>query len=446
LLLAASPKVSRPALCQAPGSAPLYPGRFWLSGQANFIGQAHPPFRALYSGPNSLDPSDEQKVSTLATLYTGARVARGTSLLFDLESAGGRGIGHALGLAGYTNLDVVRSPTLGAKPYIARMMLHHVVALSSETEPADRNPLCLWDKVAVRRLELRAGKFSLADFFDVNPAGSDSHTQFMNWTVDNNGAYDYAADTRGYTYSILAEYWDRGRVLRFAEALMPKVANGLALDFNVARARAENLEFQLNRSLIPNRQGAWRFLTYVNHANMGKYRDAIHAFLTAGGPRPNVAATARQGRIKYGFGVNVYQELAGQARLFGRFGWNEGHNESFAYTEVNQTIAFGGDVRGQSWGRGNDKLGVAFVWNAISGDHRSYLALGGLGFLLGDGALHYGWERILEAYYTMPVGWGLSIAPGIQYIVNPGYNQDRGPVITATVRLHYDLNTPWSKP
>ena len=214
-------------------------------------------------------------------------------------------------------------------------------------------------------LEIRAGRFSVADFFDVNSVGSDSHLQFMNWTVDNNGGYDYAADTRGYTYGILTEFWDRNYTVRFGETLMPKVANGLELDWNIARARAENLEWELRHRLVPNRAGTVRLLSYVNHANMGSYRDSIHAFQQGHEAQPDVVATRRQGRIKYGFGVNAEQELTGDLRVFGRFGWNEGHNESFAYTEVNQTFAGGGDLRGSRWHRKDDKLGAAYVWNAI---------------------------------------------------------------------------------
>jgi high affinity Mn2+ porin len=413
--------------------------RFWLSGQVNIILQWHPSFRAKYSGENSLNPRGENATSRVLTLYTGVKITNTTELLFDLESAGGRGISDALGLAGYTNLDVVRNPTLGSKPYLARLLLRQIIPLSSESIEAERDQLHLATKLPARRLEVRAGKFSLADFLDLNSVGSDSHLQFMNWTIDNNGGYDYAADTRGYTYGVLVEYQDRRWGVRFAEALMPKVANGIKLDWNLRRARAENLEFELRRSLLPKRSGALRLLAYVNHANMGSYREAIDAFLSGKESIPDIEAHRRQGRVKYGFGVNAEQEINEQVRVFGRWGWNEGRHESFAYTEVNDTIEFGGDLKGDLWRRKQDKVGAALVSNGISADHRQYLALGGHGFLLGDGALNYGRERIFEAYYTLRIWRGVSASFDLQHIVNPGYNRDRGPLIVPAVRMHIDF-------
>lgn len=418
---------------------------YWLSGQINFIQQWHGPMRAKYSGTNSLRARRERATSRLLTLYTGLKLARNTELIADLESAGGNGISDAFGLAGFTNLDIVRNPTLRSKPYVARLMLRQIIPLSDEMVTAARGPLSLADRLPARRLEIRMGKFGMVDFFDLNSVGSDSHLQFLNWTVDNNGGYDYAADTRGYTYGVLVEYWDHGWALRFAEGLMPKIANGIALDWRISRARAENAEIEFRGSLLPNREGAVRALAYRNHANMGSYREAIDSFLKGAEPVPQIEAHRRQGRVKYGFGINFEQEITAQARLFGRAGWNEGRHESFAYTEVNQSAALGGDLKGERWRRKQDKLGVAVVANAISGDHRRYLALGGLGFLLGDGALNYGPERIIEGYYTLHIGRGLSAAFDLQRIANPGYNRDRGPVLVPSVRLHLDWVAPFSQ-
>jgi high affinity Mn2+ porin len=412
---------------------------WWISGQVNVIFQWHPGFHSPYFGPNSLSSRHEHATSRVLTLYTGYQFGSHTKALFDLESAGGRGVSNALGLAGFTNVDVVRNPALGSKPYVARAMLHHVIALSQEEEKSDRGPLALLTKQPVRRLELRAGKMSLADYFDVNSIGSDSHLQFLNWTAVNNGAYDYAADTRGYTFAAIVEYEDRNWGVRFAEALMPKVANRPKLDFDLARARSENIEFELRPQLQRGRHTVLRLLTYVNHANMGSYRQAVQAFLAGADPTPDVTAHRQQGRIKYGFGMNFEHELTSTLRLFGRGGWNEGHNESFAYTEVNQGVEIGGDLRLSRWGRSQDKLGVALISNGISRDHQLYLALGGNGFLLGDGRLTYGRENILETYYTGHLWRGVYLSPDLQWIVHPGYNQDRGPAIVPGLRLHLEL-------
>ena len=415
------------------------PRRYWISGQINIIGQAHAAFPAKYSGPNSLRSSSESAVSNVLTLFTGVELNERTEIILDIESAGGRGISRALGLAGFTNLDVVRSPDLGQTPYLARFMIRRIIALSDQTEISDQSPFSLAQTLPVRRLDLRVGKFSLADFFDFNTVGSDSHLQFMNWTVDNNGAYDYAANTRGYTWGGIVEYDDRGWALRFAEAMMPKIANGSNLDANLSRAHAENAELEIRRAFVSHRPGVVRLLSYVNHADMGSYRQAIDAFLAGRDPVPDVTKYRRQGRVKYGFGVNLEQPLTDRLRAFARLGWNDGRNESFAYTEVDRTLVFGADLRGDVWRRKLDKIGGAYVVNAISGDHRRYLALGGKGFLLGDGALTYGRERIFEGYYTSHLWRGLFASFDLQHVTNPGYNQDRGPVWVPSLRLHFDF-------
>ncbi|MFZ3210911.1 MAG: carbohydrate porin [Terriglobales bacterium] len=404
----------------------------------NFVFQAHPPFHAAYSGDNSLSANYEKATSRVLTLFTGVQVNQNTDLLFDIESSGGRGISNALGLAGFTNLDVVRNPALGSVPYLARAMVHRIIALGSERAEESRNALSLTTAVPLRRLEFRAGKLSTVDFFDANAVGSDSHLQFLNWTVDNNGAYDYAADTRGYTWGAIIEYHSPAWVARFGEMLMPKVANGMTLDWNVCRAGAENAELEFHPKVM-GKQGTVRLLSYLNRANMGDYREAVQRFEAGGDARPIIENTRRQGRIKYGFGLNGEQPITASLRVFARWGWNEGRHESFAYTEVNDTAAVGADHSGTPWRRKQDKLGIAVVTNGISKDHQAYLRLGGRGFVLGDGSLSYGREGILETYYTAHLWRGVFASADLQYIRNPGYNNERGPVLVPGSRLHVDF-------
>jgi carbohydrate-selective porin OprB len=342
-------------------------------------------------------------------------------------------------MAGFTNVDVVRNPALGSKPYIARAILHHVFAMSGKDEDAERTPVSILSKLPERRFEVRVGKMSMADYFDVNSVGSDSHLQFLNWTAVNNGAYDYAADTRGYTVAAMAEYHDHSWGVRFAEALMPKVANGPKLDFNMARARSENIEIEFRPELQKDKKTLIRLLSFINHADMGSYQEAVQAFLAGMDPQPIIAAHRKQGRIKYGFGLNAEQEITKMVRAFGRLGWNEGQNESFAYTEVDQAVEAGADWQLKRWRRPNDKVGFAFITNGISRWHQLYLALGGNGFLLGDGRLTYGREDILETYYTAHLWRGVYASPDIQWAAHPGYNKDRGPVIVPGLRLHLEL-------
>ncbi len=407
---------------------------WWLSGQANLILQAQPGFHSPYEGDNSLRPDDHHATSYVATIYAGYELTPTTAIVVAGESAGGNGLSTALGLAGFTNLDVVRNPTLGATPYVGRAFVDQVIPLSTTWVTSDRNPLRILRRVPERRIEIRVGKMGIVDSFDVNGVGTDSHLQFMNWTVDNNGAYDYAADTRGYTLGAVVEYAAPSWAIRYGIALMPTVANGIDYDHDIASARGEQLEGELHQS-IAGRAGIIRLLGFWNHARMGNYEDTIAMYRQGIVSPPDITATRIPGRLKYGFGANAEQEITADLRAFARLGWNDGATESFAYTEVDSTVLVGMDLRT----RGSDKLGLAAVTNGISEGHRTYLALGGKGFLLGDGKLHYGREDIVEAYYTTRVYRGVFPALDIQVIAHPGYNVDRGPVVVGSVRLHVEI-------
>ena len=417
--------------------------RYWVSGQANIIFQGRLPFHSLYEGTNSFRNSAEYKTSMVGTAYTALRrnhsVRYNTDFIFDVESAAGRGLSEALGLAGFTNLDVVRNPNLGSTPYIARYDIHQVIGMTSKTTSQEANFFAPASMVPERRVEFRIGKMTLPDFFDVNSVGTDSHLQFLNWTVDNNGAWDYAADTRGYTVGGMAEYDDRIWSLRYGLFAMPTVANGIDMDWAFSRAHAHNGEFELRKSWIPQRKGVTRLLFYANRAHMGTYREAVQAYLNGTDATPTITAHEHFGALKYGFGYNTEQELTSSLRVFGRFGWNEGQHESYAYTEVDQTVEAGAAYAGDRWHRPQDKVAIARVSNAIKRDHQNYLRLGGLGFLLGDGNLNYGRENIVESYYTWHAWKGLFYSVDVQHIGNPGYNRDRGPAWVGSVRTHVDF-------
>jgi hypothetical protein len=338
---------------------------------------------------------------------------------------------------------------LSTAPYLSRGEIHQIIGLTDEMIDQERGPFSLATKVPVRRFEIRVGKMSVPDTLDANSVGSDSHLQFTNWTIDNNGAWDYAADTRGYTVGGVLEYDDRIWSARYAIAAMPIVANGIDLDWAFSRANGQNWEFELRKGLLASlinsrpggqkREGAVRVLSFVNHAHMGDYRQSVQQYLSGKIATPDITQSERFGVVKYGFGFNTEQEVTDSLRVFGRFGWNEDQHESFAYTEVGQTILFGADYNGHSWSRPNDKTGAAFVSNAIKRDHQNYLHYGGLGFLLGDGGLTYAREDILEWYYNAHLWRGLYSMVGGSYIVHPGYNRDRGPLYVPTVRAHIDF-------
>jgi len=360
MVLPSDPGAQRNATPAPENTPTMFPhwdhSRFLISGQANIIFQGHGPFHSPYEGTNSFLSRGEYKTSLLGTLFLGAQLNKSpksdTDVILDVESSGGRGDSEALGLAGFTNLDVVRNPNLGSAPYIARVQLHQTIGLSNKLVDTDRTQFSLATEVPERRLEFHVGKMSMPDFFDINSIGTDSHLQFLNWTVDNSGSWDYAADTRGYTYAVVTEYDDKNWTARYGLALMPTVANGIDLDWNLRRASGQNMEFELRKSLLgglvsPDRKGTIRVLSFVNHAHMGLYRDAVKAYLDGVDKRPTITLHERDGEVKYGFGLNAEQELTSNLRVFTRVGWNEGQHESFAYTEVDQTVVRRG-LLGQS--------------------------------------------------------------------------------------------------
>jgi high affinity Mn2+ porin len=413
--------------------------RLWLSGQANIISQWHPPFRSPYQGRNSLSPQAQDASSRVLTLYTGPRLTGTTELLCDVQETGGHGIGEAFGLAGFTNLDVVRNPSLSKAPYIARLMWHQIIPLGHAEENSARTALSLFSTLPERRLELRFGKFGIADFFDLNNYGSDSSFQFLNWTVDNNGAYDYAADTRGYTFAAMLEYHERHGSIRFAEALMPKVANGIHLDADVSRARAENIEVELRGSLFPHREGILRLLSYVNHANMGSYREAINNYFAGLTPIPEITAHPLRTTIKYGFGANFEQPFNEWFGIFGRWGWNEGRHESYAYTEVDNTVELGVGASGGAGAENStvpESLWFRTVFREII---RNIWRWAATAFCWVMAVSITGEKRLRKPITRCIFGAGFTHRLGCQHINNPGYNRDRGPVIVPSLRLHLEF-------
>src|ERR1700721_2438194 len=218
----------------------LIADRIWISGQANFIFQAHEPFHSPYSGTNIFQSRVETTaLSRVLTLYTGIKLTRWFEFIFDAEEAGGKGVSEALGIAAFPNLDVVRNPTLGQGVYAARYFLHYTIPVTADREEEQPNPFYLQRSLPRQRVEFMIGKMGMVDFFDNNAVGSDSHLQFTNWAIDNNGAYDYAANTRGYTVAAILSYSGPKFEVRYGEALMPTVANGIDLEADLRRAGAD---------------------------------------------------------------------------------------------------------------------------------------------------------------------------------------------------------------
>ena len=407
-----------------------------LGTQLTVIAQQLGSFNAAYSGPMSLVATGDHAVSHTYGIYLGARIAPRLDGYLDVEMARGSGISHASGLAGVTNGDVLRQGTadLGNGPYVARAFLRFMMPLGTDVDSVARGIDQLAEPVASRRIEVSAGKLAASDLFDVNRYANSTRTQFMNWGLFQNTAWDFAADTRGYTNGV-AVSWVTPRVaLRAGSFQMPRQANGNVFDSDLRNARGDNVELTL--SVLPG-AGAVRLLAFQNHARMGDYRVAL-ARAQQTGARPDIVADDTPGRRKRGVGLNIEQPLAdsGETGVFLRAGFDDGTTESFAFSEVEGHLSGGVQVAGTHWGRQLDRIGIAALRHSINDAHRDYLAAGGAGFLLGDGALRYGPETFVESYYRGQVGPYVQIGPDVQYVRNPGYNRDRGPAWIASVRAN----------
>ena len=418
----------------APDAAPpAEPERWNLFYQATSIGQYHGAFRSPYEGPFSLQDYPERDVSITTTLFFGLRLDQNTQLYFDPEIAGGRGFSGVNGLANSSNGELPRVASATPKPYLARLFVTHDFGFGDETEPVESDENQLAGQRPVNRYTIAVGRFTLTDFFDNNRYSHDPRTQFMGWAVMYNGAWDYAADVRGYTWGWMHEFHTKNWSLRYASALMPRVANGLRFDRRILRNRGDVAE-QEYRYTTHQHPGTLRVLEYINHANAGTYAEAL---LLLG--RPDVIATRRNGTRKYGFGVNFEQELAKDIGLFGRLAWNDGKTESFAFTAMDRLATGGVSVHGKRWHRPFDTVATELTVGGLSGVHALYLARGGYDFLIGDGRLQYGPEYTWESYYSARLFPGFFASFDLEHVANPAYNQDRGPVWIASIRLHVEL-------
>ncbi len=423
--------------------------KFDSQGEATLILQHLFGFKSPYQGLNSLTARSQTDLSTTATMYLGDRVAPNLELYINPELAWGNGVSGSLGLAGYSNGDIIGQPVLRSYPYLARYFVRwrvpmpHIGRGESASEPeiqAGRAPNIIAGKVPSHRLVITAGKFAASDIFDVNSYANNPRTQFLNNAFVNNLAYDFAEDTRGYDLGLSAVWVNPNWIVRFGTFAMPTAAGGSDFAYDPSRSHSEQLEGEIHTHLLHDKQlgpAIFRLLTYRNVGDMGSYSDALEARLM--GMPPDVSTVTRNGAVKYGFGLNFEQPLSADSAtgLFGRLGWNDGSTESFMYTDCDRFLSFGLQVGGSWWKRKDDRVGVALAQSDLSSTHAQYLEAGGMGLDVGDGALSYGSERILESYYSYQISKPASVSLDLQYIQNPGYNRDRGPATLLAARLHY---------
>ncbi len=412
-----------------------------LKFQSTWIWQGKQTLPAAYSGEHSLLPQAEYSHSWTATAALGLRLGSRTEAYLNPEAAAGVPLSGLQGLGGFTNGEMARSSGADPKIYRARAFVRHVVDLSDETEQVASGMNQLASEYGKRRLVLTAGNLSVIDIFDPNAYSHDPRTQFLNWTLMAHGAYDFAADARGYTWGAAAEYVDGDWSLRGGRFLLPKQPNQQALDWQAGRHGGDQLELEHRHSLGAEQAGAVRLLAFRDRAVMSRYSDAL-SLAAQSTDVPSLDAVRQQPHVKVGLGANVEQQLQADVGVFARGMWADGRTETYAFTEVDHALSSGVAVKGVQWARPGDVLGLGLAVNGLSGLHRRYLSAGGTAFFLGDGQLNYRPERVLEAFYEVslePVAKGVSVTADYQHIAHPGYNADRGPAAFWALRLHAEL-------
>ena len=401
--------------------------------QATYVRQNKPPFRADYSGPNSLSPERERSYSLTATAMFGLRPWRGAEIYFSPEMALGLPLSQLTGLGGFQNAELARTGGRNPTWYLARLFLRQTWSLGGGRQAVESDLNQLGGTVASRRVAVTVGMLSVLDLFDDNAYNHDGRTQFMNWTIVTHGAYDSAADARGYTRGAAVEWFHDDWAVRFARFAMPIESNGSKLNLALGRSYGDQLEVERGWHLA-GRPGRLRLMAFRNRAEMGSFDDAL-ALAAATGGTPDLSQVRRD-QTKVGYGVNIEQSLGAAGGVFLRASRHDGRTETYAYSEVDRSVSAGVLLNGGLWGRRGDSFGLARARNGLSSSHRYYLAAGGLAFFLGDGRLNYRAEEVTEAFYSLAVAPRAWISFNIQRIANPAHNADRGPVGIYGVRLH----------
>ena len=406
-----------------------------LHFQATVIPQYHFPFSADYTGQNSMQTKEPAQTSFTSTIYLGRRLWKNAFIFFNPEAAGGSGLSKALGVAGFPNGETLRIGSPDVKLYVARLYFEQRFALGDQIAGDENDLNQVAGPTPAKYISLRAGKFSLADFYDDNEYSHDPRTQFMNWSLMSNGSWDYPANTRGYTIGVVGEYHSQEYSFRISAAQMPTVANGPDFDKNLAQAIGFTLEGQKDYR-AGNKSGTVRVLVFHNKAKMGNYREAISKDPIG----PDITSVRKYGNTKTGVMFSWEQELSKSIGGFFRAGWNDGANETWVFTEIDRSLSGGIVINGNSWKIKNDVWGMALSVNGLSSPHKDYLSAGGYGFIIGDGKLNYGLETIFETYYSFKIPKiYLTLSPDYQFVLHPAYNKDRGPVHFIALRAHIEI-------
>jgi high affinity Mn2+ porin len=415
-----------------PKTSPTDPesDRWEIHGQTTFLPQGYPAFRAPYSGPNSLTPASQLQDTWSNSLFLNARLWQGGEVYYNPELLQGFGLNNTVGVAGFPSGEAQKSNFPYPHYNTSRLFLRQTFGFGGEQEELASGQMQLAEKVDISRLTLQAGKFSVLDIFDGNSYAKDTRKDFMNWSMWAPGAFDYAADKLGLTYGATAELNQKQWALRAGYFLMDAVSNSNNIDTRIFQRGEYVVELETRYSLF-SQPGKLRTIVWLNSDYSGSYRDTLN------NPALNLdIAQTRMGRIKYGYVINLEQAVSDEVGLFGRWSWNDGKNEIMAFTDIDASLSLGASIKGVRWGRPDDVIGIGGAINALSRDHRDFLAAGGLGPLIGDGQLNYRRERVFESYYAFALNKAFTMTADYQLIANPAYNADRGPVHIFSGRLH----------
>jgi high affinity Mn2+ porin len=414
------------------------------------IVQGYPGFSSKYSGPNSLPSGGQTRESVSLDVMAGVRLWPGAEAHIDGLMWQGFGVNNTLGVDGFPNGEAFRLGTGVPNGAITRLFIRQTIGLGGEQENIEDDQFTLAGKQDISRFTFTLGRFSAKDVFDNNAYANDPRTQFMNWALMANEAWDYPADAIGYTTGLAIELNQPQWTLRCGLFQVPRFSNSLTAEDRIFKWPFENsaqdgpllkawgmvTEFE-RRFSLNDHPGAIRFLAYLNRANMGSYQDAANIAMLTGNPA-DINATAAF-RYKYGFGLNLEQEIAKNVGVFSRLGWSDGQNQGWVFSDVDYTATAGVSIKGEAWHRPDDTFGLAGVANGISKSHQAFFAVGGTGILAGDGNLNYGWEKIVETYYDFKIWKTLHSSLDYQFIDNPAFNRDRGPVSVFGARVHWEF-------
>jgi high affinity Mn2+ porin len=411
----------------------LDPNSWNVHGQLTYVEQGYPAFHSPYQGANSLTGANQIQNTTSATAFVGYRPWDGTEIYINPELMQGFGLNNTLGVAGFPNGEAQKSDFPMPRLDIARLIVRQTFGLGGEQEAVEDGPNQLAGKQDISRITVTAGRFAVLDIFEGNTYSHDPRVDFLNWNMYCCGSYDQTMDKIGYTWGAAAELNQKSWAFRAGYFLVPTVSNVNSYDTHIFERGEYIGELELRYSLF-SQPGKLRLMGWANIANMGSYADAL-AMPVSTPNYPDITQT-RQVRTNYGFVVNMEQAITSDLGIFSRASWSPGLVEIIGWTDCDESLSFGTVLKGSAWGRPDDKIGVAGVVEGLSPIARAYFAAGGLGILIGDGQLNYRPERILEAYYAYSLNKWATLTIDYQFIANPGYNADRGPVSVFSGRLH----------